>query len=71
MIFHSLALNNEGMVTASAEGHANEVVEDFHSVCSLLLAARGPWRITQVVGACEEGTELDSEMQWTLIAKVK
>lgn len=70
-MFRVLALDETGTVTASAEGHASEVIEDFHSVCTLLLAKKGPWRITDVTGSIPDGDELDSAMEWVLIAKIK
>lgn len=71
MIFHMLLLTDDGKVSAQAQGHANDVVTAFHSVCSLLLSERGPWRITEVKGSCPDDTDLDSNMEWTLAAKLK
>ena len=71
MIFSSLTLTKNGIVSAEAEGHASEVVRAFHDVCSLLLSQKGPWRITEVNGVIDDGSVLDSEMKWSLTAKLK
>lgn len=71
MIFCILALSEDGVVTGSAKGHADDVIRNFHAVSQLLLGSRGPWRITDVTGSIPDGDVLDSDMQWTLIAKSK
>jgi hypothetical protein len=71
MIFLSLILTENGVVTAKAEGHASDVVKAFHEVCGLLLTTRGPWRIVEVAGVIDDGSERDSEMTWNLTAKSK
>jgi hypothetical protein len=71
MIFYSLILTENGVITAKAEGHADEVVKVFREVSSLLLSPKGPWRMTEVKGTISDGAEMDSEMEWTLSAKSK
>lgn len=71
MIFHSLRLTDEGEVSAIAEGHATQVLQTFHTICSLLLVDRGPWRISNVHGEMKNEAHLDSEMWWELVAKTK
>lgn len=71
MIFCILDLSKDGVVTATAKGHATDVVNRFRDVAELLLGSRGAWRITNVVGTCPENDRLDSDMEWVLIAKSK
>lgn len=70
-MFSSLILTENGTITAKAQGHPTDVIKDFHSVCSLLLGHRGAWRITDVDGICPDEEFFDSEMNWTLVAKLK
>lgn len=71
MIFQDLTLTPNGEIQAVMEGHAHEVMEKFHEVCSLLLSNIGPWRFTEIHGECPDEEELDSKMIWTLTAKLK
>lgn len=71
MIFITLNLSEDGIVTGKAKGHPSEVISAFHSVASLLLSSRDPWRITDVTGSCPEDGRLDSDMDWVLTAKLK
>lgn len=71
MVFNSLIMTENGVVTAKAEGHGTDVLRVFHAVCVLLLGARGPWRIVEVNGWCPEDMQLDSDMQWKLTAQTK
>jgi hypothetical protein len=71
MIFRTVSLTDDGTVIAQAEGHATDVINRFRDVAELLLTTRGPWRITEVKGTCDERTEWDSDMVWILIAKSK
>lgn len=71
MVFHSLTLTDEGVISAVAEGHPTDVVAAFHDVCEVLLTRRGAWRITDVKGSCGDNERLDSKMEWSLIAKLK
>lgn len=71
MIFETLELNANGTVTATAQGHPTEVMDAFHSIAAQLLGSRGPWRITEVSGVVGDGQPRESEMTWTLKAKLK
>lgn len=71
MIFHSLSLTRDGFVIAHAEGHPTEVVTAFRNVAATLLSGTGRWRITEVLGTLNDSKKLDSEMEWTLTAKLK
>lgn len=71
MIFHSVIMTETGKLTAKAVGHPTEVIKEFHTLASLLLSSRGPWRITQVEGVCDEDTPHDSNMGWQLEADLK
>lgn len=70
-IFRKLNLTEAGEVYAHVEGHATEVLGDFHDVCRILLTSQGPWRMTEVKGTIAEDAEKDSEMIWVLVAKTK
>lgn len=71
MIFGVLTLSEDGVVEATAKGHANEVVAKFHEVATILLSSRGPWRMTEIYGVIPPDTQLDSDMSWKLVAKSK
>lgn len=70
MEFTSLRFN-DGKIEAFAYGHPTEVVEAFHDVASSLLGRQGAWRITSVNGGINSKEELDSNMQWVLVAEMK
>lgn len=72
MQFHSFMLSEDGSrVTATAQGHADEVVTKFREVCQLVFIDKGAWRITRVHGECFPEMRLDSEMTWSLRAERK
>lgn len=71
MIFVCLDLSADGVVTARAVGHPDEVIEAFHSVSSLLLGTKGAWRMTEVKGVCADDTPFESDMTWYLTSKLK
>jgi hypothetical protein len=71
MKFESLIMTENGVITAKAVGHPTEVVSSFRDACELLLASRGPWRITRIEGLAADDDHLDSDMSWQLEAKTK
>lgn len=70
-MFITLLLNRSNVVSATATGHASEVVNEFHEICQILLGGRGAWRITKVEGIIKASEPLDSKMTWSLKAQLK
>lgn len=70
-MFDTFLLNRSGVITATAKGHATDVLREFHCACAAVLSNRGPWRIIKVEGKISDSATLDSEMTWSLKAKLK
>ena len=71
MVFVSLIMTENGVITAKAIGHPTDVAGAFREACQMLLFTRGPWRITEMTGKCSDDETLDSEMIWTMEARTK
>lgn len=70
-MFDTILLNRSNVLTATAKGHGTDVLDDFRRLCQLVFESKGAWRIEKVEGKISDKEELDSEMSWSLRAKLK
>jgi hypothetical protein len=70
-VFDTILLNRSNVLTATAKGHGTDVLDEFRMLCQLVFARKGAWRIEKVEGKISDKTELDSDMTWSLRAKLK
>ena len=71
MVFKSFIFEDGTIIKATAQGHPDEVVIAFRSICSIIFSDLGAWRITKVSGRCPSDTLFDSDMEWKLRAEKK
>lgn len=71
MRFTSVELTPEGRLTVQAEGHATEVMTEFHKLGAMLFGQRGAWRLVEAAGRISDNEPYESNMKWNLYAKLK
>ena len=71
MIFQSFYVDENWVIHATANGHADEVIKVFREACVIIFTGQGAWRFTDIHGRCSPEMQLDSDMEWSLRAERK